>query len=310
MGRPPEHPQLLGGGRGCRPTAARRLHAAQAWLRIGAHTWLGQLALVERTQNSGDGAQAKRSAEGLVGAGDAGHVAAGDVAAGPYAQERAFLSLETSDVMNTLGPFLGDIIARNARAGGETRGLGGSFRGQSPGASVAEALRRRARDIEEAEQRDQSLRHARHDHRHVGVPASGKYDAARSRLRVHSAPEPSAGPTLSRMFENTETHLPAAAVRRTAERQEMQQLRNAHQTHQAYQARGSRDRSGRERSDSSEDLSGDDDLSEDSFDSRYRERDDSGREHTSNKHYHTSHNHASTPQAHPQQTHRHDAPSV
>ena len=37
------------------------------------------------------------------GAGDAAHVAAGDVASGPYAQERAFLSLETSDVMNTLG---------------------------------------------------------------------------------------------------------------------------------------------------------------------------------------------------------------
>ena len=52
------------------------------------------------------------------GAGDAAHVAAGDVASDPYAQERAFLSLETSDVMNTLGPFLGDIIARNARAGG------------------------------------------------------------------------------------------------------------------------------------------------------------------------------------------------
>ena len=173
------------------------------------------------------------------GAGDAqNHVAAGDVASGPYAQERAFLSLETSDMMNTLGPFLGDIIARNARAGGENKGLGGQFlRGQSPGASVAEALRRRARDIEEAEQRDQSLRHARHDvSRNVGAPASEKYDAARSRLRVHSAPEPSAGPTLSRMFENTETHLPAAAVRRTAERQEMQQFRNAHQAHQAHQA--------------------------------------------------------------------------
>ena len=155
----------------------------------------------------------------------------------PYARERAFLSLGTSGAMNTLGPFLGDAVARGG--------------GARPGASVAEALRRRARDIEEAEQRDLHARRGGGDARHDHASAAGD---ARSRLRVHSAPEPGAGiPNGSgagagslgslhpsrpsgRLLENTETHLPAAAVRRTAERQEMQLARNqAHQ--QAWEAR-------------------------------------------------------------------------
>ena len=166
----------------------------------------------------------------------AGGEDARDASEAPYARERAFLSLQTADVMNTLGPFLGGF--KEGR-GGDARAPGGALRGRSPGASVAEALRWRARDIEEAEQRDHSR--LGHDHRPAAAAADGGEDRdAPRRLRVHSAPEPSArGAPLSRTFENTETHLPAAAVRRTAERQEMR-FRNAQQAQQALTAREAR----------------------------------------------------------------------
>ena len=183
-------------------------------------------------------AAARRGADGADGADGSSRGAALLEAfeKGPYARERAFLSVETADVMKEIGPILGG-HAGSERGGASThggaRGLGGALRGRSPGASVAEALRRRARDIEEAERRDHSrLANARHDHR-----VCGSNHDPRSRLRVHSAPEPSAGPALSRLFENTETHLPAAAVRRSAERREMQ-LRNAQQAQQARTTRG------------------------------------------------------------------------
>ena len=124
--------------------------------------------------------------------------------------------------MNTLGPFLGDAVARGG--------------GARPGASVAEALRRRARDIEEAEQRDP---HAPRRWRRAARPrvrrgrravAPARAQRSRSEPGFQTGPGPGLDPSgpYTRAdprvgsSENTETHLPAAAVRRTAERQEMQ----------------------------------------------------------------------------------------
>ena len=172
----------------------------------------------------------------------------GDRGGGPSSANnglRDLSRLNSRDEQNTLGPFLGEIIARNKRSrdtftGGGTvgtrtqlidgRGLS-PYRGVSPGANIAEALRRRARDIEEAERRDAAHRAARGDHRGAHAHAHGGHDgyhqyhtqgfsptdshgaAKRHRLRIHSAPEPTSAPVgLARHFMDAETR-PLGAAR-------------------------------------------------------------------------------------------------
>lgn len=172
----------------------------------------------------------------------------GDRGGGPSSANnglRDLSRLNSRDEQNTLGPFLGEIIARNKRSretftGGGTvgtrtqlidgRGLS-PYRGVSPGANIAEALRRRARDIEEAERRDAAHRAARGDHRGAHAYAHGGHDgyhqyhtqgfsptdphgaAKRHRLRIHSAPEPTSAPVgLARHFMDAETR-PLGAAR-------------------------------------------------------------------------------------------------
>ena len=113
---------------------------------------------------------------------------------------------------NTLGPFLGEIIARNKRTRDTLNVQSNNntlidSRGLSPYAGIPEALRTRARDIEDAERRVQNY----HTQTHTAETHCADSEHLNKRLRavgrVHSAPE--AGTVQQtgkkRMFMDAET---------------------------------------------------------------------------------------------------------